>query len=108
MLAGMSEFDLGALMRQAEQLQAQMQYVQQGLDQRTVEGSSGAGMVKVTATGTQRITRIEIDPQVLTEDREMVQDLVLAAVNAALEKSRGLAQETLGAMLPPGLRPPGT
>ena len=98
----MSEFDLGALMRQAQQLQEQMQYMQKGLDDQTVEGTAGAGMVKVTATGTQRITAVEIDPQVVSEDREMLQDLVAAAVNNALEKARALAQEQLGSLLPPG------
>ena len=99
----MSEFDLGALMQQAQQLQEQMAYLQKGLEDQTVEGSAGAGMVKVTATGTQKITRVEIDPSVLEEDRDMLQDLVVAAVNNALEKARTLAQEKLGSLLPPGM-----
>jgi hypothetical protein len=103
----MSEIDLGALMRQAQQMQEQLAYLQKGLETRTVEGSAGAGMVKVTATGGQKITKIEIDPAVLGEDREMLQDLVLAAVNHALDKSRELAQSELGSLLPPGFRPPG-
>lgn len=101
------DFDMGALMRQAQQMQEQMAYLQKGLEGRTVEGTAGAGMVKVTATGTQKITAIEIDPSVLGEDKEMIQDLVLAAVNNALDKSRAVAQETLGSALPPGMRPPG-
>lgn len=103
----MTDLDLGALMQQAQQLQQQMEYMKKGLDTQTVDGSAGAGMVKVTATGTQRITSIEIDESVLGEDREMLQDLILAAVNNALDKSRALAQESLGSMLPPGMKIPG-
>lgn len=101
----MSDFDLGALMRQAQQLQEQMAYMQKGLDDQTVEGSAGAGMVKVKATGTQRILSVEIDPSALGEDREMLQDLVVAATNNALERARELAQQQLGSLLPPGFGP---
>lgn len=107
----MSEFDLGNLMRQAQQLQEQMAYMQKGLEGQTVEGTAGAGMVKVTATGTQRVTAVEIDPSVLGEDKEMLQDLIVAAVNNAMEKARELAQQQLGSLLPPGMSPgdiPGT
>ncbi|RMG96532.1 MAG: YbaB/EbfC family nucleoid-associated protein [Deltaproteobacteria bacterium] len=103
----MTDLDLGTLMQKAQELKAQMEYIQKGLAERTVEGSAGAGMVKVTATGTGRIQKIEIDPQVLSEDREMIEDLVTAAVNQALDKSRALAQETVGSMLPPGFPMPG-
>jgi DNA-binding YbaB/EbfC family protein len=101
----MSELDLGALMRQAQQLQEQMAHMQKGLDGQTVEGTAGAGMVKVTATGTQRVTSITIDPSVLSEDREMLEDLIVAAVNNAMEKARELAQQQLGSLLPPGVTP---
>ena len=104
----MSDIDLNALMQQAQQLQAQMQYMQQGLESRSVEGSAGAGLVKVECTGAQRITKIEIDPAALEEDREMLQDLVTAAVNNALDKARALAQEQMGSLLPPGFKMPGT
>ena len=103
----MTQVDLAELMKQAQQMREQMEYLQRGLSEQTTEGSSGAGMVKVTITLDQRITRIEIDPSVLGEDREMVQDLVVAAVNNALEKSKAAAQERLGSMLPPGLFPGG-
>ncbi len=63
-------------------------------------------MVKVKATGDQRVVAVEIDPSVLSED--MVQDLIVAAVNNAMEKAKALAQEQLGQMLPPGMIPPGT
>lgn len=104
----MAELDLAELMRQAQQMQETMAHVQRGLEQITVEGSSGAGMVKVKATGGQRIVSIEIDPAALKEDRDMVQDLVVAAVNNALDRAREVAQERMASMMPampPGLVP---
>lgn len=103
----MSEFDLGALMRQAQQMQEQVASAQAALEDVIVDGSSGAGMVKVKATGTQKITAIEIDPAVMSEDREMLQDLITAAVNNALDKSREAAQAQMGSLLPPGMKLPG-
>jgi hypothetical protein len=64
-------------------------------------------MVKVTATGTMRITAVEIDESVIGEDREMLQDLIVAAVNNALDKARELAQQQMGSLLPPGVTLPG-
>ena len=103
----MSEFDIGAMMGQVQQLQEQMAKMQTDLENVTVEGAAGGGMVKVVATAGLRIKSIEIDPTVLGEDKEMLQDLVTAAVNAALEKAREKAseatQQRIGSMLPPGL-----
>ncbi len=104
----MAELDLGELMRQAQQMQETMAYLQKALDEVTVEGSAGAGMVKVKATGNQRIVAVEFDRAVLSEDRDMLQDLVVAAVNNALERARELAQQRMSSMLPPGMLPPGT
>ena len=104
----MPELDLAELMRQAQQMQETMAHLQKALEEVVVEGSSGAGMVKVKATGGQRIVGIEIDPAALQEDREMVQDLLVAAVNNALDRARELAQERMSSMLPPGMIPPGT
>jgi hypothetical protein len=103
----MSDFDLGAMMRQAQQLREQMEYMQKGLESETVEGSAAGGRVKVKATGGQRIVSVELDPSVLEEDREMIQDLVTAAVNIALDRSRDLAKEKMGNLLPPGMMGPG-
>ncbi len=103
----MPEFDLSELMRQAQQMREQMEYMQRGLATQTVEGSSGGGMVKVMMTGAQQVTKILIDPAVMSEDVDMVQDLLVAAVNNAIEKSKALAQESLGSMLPPGMFPGG-
>ncbi|MCA9710641.1 MAG: YbaB/EbfC family nucleoid-associated protein [Myxococcales bacterium] len=103
----MSEFDIGAMMQQVQQMQEQMAQMQQELDNVVVEGASGGGMVKVKATAGLRIQSVEIDPAVMGEDRDMLQDLVTAAVNAALEKAREKAgeqaQQRMSAMLPPGL-----
>jgi DNA-binding YbaB/EbfC family protein len=103
----MSEFDIGAMMGQVQQLQEQMTQMQQELDNVVVEGASGGGMVKVKATAGLRIQSIEIDPAVMGEDRDMLQDLIAAAVNAALEKARekasAQASERMSSMLPPGL-----
>jgi hypothetical protein len=101
----MTDLDLGALMRQAQQMQEQMAQMQKTLEDVEVEGSAGAGMVKVKATGGQRITAVEIDEAVMSEDREMLQDLVTAAVNNALDKAREVAQQKMSSLLPPGMVP---
>jgi DNA-binding YbaB/EbfC family protein len=103
----MADFDLSQLMQQAQQMREQMEYLQKGLATQSVEGSAGGGMVKVTMTGAQQVTAVVIDPAALQEDRDMLQDLIVAAVNSAIEKSKALAQERLGSMLPPGLFPGG-
>ncbi len=103
----MADFDLSQLMQQAQQMREQMEYMQKGLAEQSVEGSAGGGMVKVTMTGAQQVTAVHIEPAALEEDRDMLQDLIVAAVNSALEKSKALAQERLGSMLPPGMFPGG-
>ena len=103
----MSEFDLNALMQQAAQLQEQMADMQKNLENVIVEGSAGAGMVKVKASGSLKVVSVEIDPSVLGEDREMLQDLVTAAVNNALEKAREAASARMSSLLPPGMMPGG-
>lgn len=103
----MSEFDLGAMMRQAQMLREQMETVQKGLDKEIVEGSAGGGMVKARASGSQQILSVELTEAAIKEDREMLQDLIVAAVNNALEKSKALTQQRVGSLLPPGLMGPG-
>ena len=94
------------LMKQAQELQKKMEKAQEGLVDMEVEATSGGGMVKVVANGKQEILSIEVDPEVInSEDKEMLEDLVLAAVNEALKKSRELASEEMskvtGGMIPP-------
>lgn len=86
----------------------QLEQAQGDLADKEVEGRAGGGVVTARANGQQRITAIVIDPDVLKEeDPEMLQDLVLAAVNDALELSRELAAKSMQALLPPGVLPPG-
>lgn len=103
----MSEFDLGAMMRQAQMLREQMETMQKSLDKEVVEGTAGGGMVKAKASGTQQILSLELTAGALQEDREMLQDLIVAAVNNALERSKALTQQKVGSLLPPGLLGPG-
>ena len=93
-------FDMNKLMQQAQQMQAQMAKAQEELAQETVEASAGGGMVTVTATGAGEITEIKIDPKAIDpDDPELLQDLVLAAVNEALRSAQALAQSKLGGSL---------
>ena len=75
---------IAGLMQQAQKMQERMQKAQEELALKEVEGQSGAGMVKVTMTGKHAVKRVQIDPQLLAEDRDMLEDLVAAAVNRDL------------------------
>ena len=87
----------GAMMAQHKRLQEQMETAQEQLSQETVTSSAGGGAVKVTMTGDQRCTEVIIEPDLLKDaDAEMLQDLVLSAVNLALDDSRKMASERLG------------
>jgi nucleoid-associated protein EbfC len=87
----------GGMMNQLARLQEQLQLAQAQLAEETVTGTAGGGAVKVTVTGDQRCTAIEIDPELLKDgDAEMMQDMLMAAFNNALEASRELAAERLG------------
>jgi DNA-binding YbaB/EbfC family protein len=95
-------------LRQLQQNMArQFEQAQSDLAQREVEGSAGGGAVVVRCSGQQRVTGVVIDPAVLEEGSEMVGDLVQAAVNDALDRSRDLAAKSMEAILPPGMLPPG-
>lgn len=95
------------LMQQAQGLQAKVTALQEELADRIVTGSSGGGMVKAEATGTQEIVSIQIEKELLSsDDQEFLQDLIVAAVNDALKKSRDLMAEEMS-KLTGGLRLPG-
>jgi len=97
----------GDMMKQVQKMQAKMEEVQKELENKRVEGTSGGGMVKVVANGKQEILEIKIDPEVVNkEDVEMLEDLVLAAVNQAREKSVEVQNEEM-AKLTGGLKIPG-
>ena len=94
-------------LKQAQQMQARLAKAQEELEAEVVEASSGGGAVKVVATGKQTIESIAIDPAAVDpDDVEILQDMVLAAVNEALAKSQQLAQERIGAITG-GLKLPG-
>lgn len=101
---------LGGLMKQAQQMQENMKKAQEQLAQIEVEGVAGAGMVKVLMTCAHNVRRVSIDPSVM-DDREMLEDLVAAALNDAVRRGEALSQEkmsgfTAGLSLPPGFKLP--
>lgn len=104
---------LGDLMQQAQKMQAEMQEkmqkMQQQLDELRVQGEAGAGMVKVTMNGRHDVTSVAIDPSLMSEEKEMLEDLLAAAVNDAVrrveEKSKELQKEQMG-NLPGGMNLP--
>jgi DNA-binding YbaB/EbfC family protein len=98
---------LGNMMKQAQLMQQKMARLQQELEGRQVEASAGGGMVKATVNGKQQLVAIEIEPSVVDpDDVEMLQDLVVAAVNEAVKKSQDMAQEEMG-KITGGLNIPG-
>ena len=99
---------MGKMMKQAQQLQTKMMKMQEELADKTIEASAGGGMVKVVANGRQQVVSLEIEKEVVDpDDVEMLQDLVLAAVNDALAKSQemvsGEMSKLTGGMNIPGL-----
>jgi len=95
------------MLRQVQQMQDRMSKVQAELETETVEASAGGGAVTVVATGTQKLVSVRIDPSAAS-DLEMLQDLVVAAVNEAMERSKAMAAAKMQAVasglgLPPGL-----
>ncbi|MCD6306851.1 MAG: YbaB/EbfC family nucleoid-associated protein [Deltaproteobacteria bacterium] len=99
--------NMGQLMKQAQKFQARMAELQEELNQRTVEASAGGGMVTVVANGKQEVLSISIDPEVVDpNDVEMLQDLILAAVNDALTRAKEMTNEEMG-KLTKGMNLPG-
>jgi len=103
--------NIGDLMKQAQQLQEQMQQAQEKLANQEVTGESGAGLVKVVMTGRHDVKRVSIDQSLLKEDKEMLEDLLAAAVNDAVrrveESNRGmLSGLTQGMNIPGGFKMP--
>jgi len=91
--------DINKLMQQAQQMQQQMAEAQEQLATETVEASAGGGLVTVRASGNGEILAIKIDPKAIDpDDPELLEDMVLAAINEALRSAQSLAQSRLGAM----------
>jgi DNA-binding YbaB/EbfC family protein len=102
---------LGNLMKQAQEMQANMQKAQEKLADMEVTGESGGGLVKVTMTGRHEVRRVVIDDSLMSDDKDMLEDLVAAAINDATHKVESTTQEqmsslTAGMNLPPGMKLP--
>ena len=102
---------LGGLMKQAQQMQENMRKAQDELAKIEVEGQSGAGLVKVLMTCKFAVKRVNIDPSLLGEDKDMLEDLVMAAINDAVAKAEATTQARMagfaaGLNLPPGMNLP--
>lgn len=97
---------LGNLMKQAQQMQANMEKAQEELAKVEVVGQAGGGMVKVTMTGKHDVKRIEIEDTLFEDDKEMVEDLVAAAINDANRQVEKNTQERMSGMMPPGMKMP--
>jgi len=102
---------MGNLMKQAQQMQAKMAKAQEELAKMEVTGESGAGLVKVTMTGSHSVRRVEIDGSLYEDDKDMVEDLVAAAFNDAVRRVEEQNKDKMGALtggmqLPPGMKMP--
>ena len=89
--------NMGNMAKQAQKMQAQMMQIQEKLGEERVEGSAGGGMVKAIFTGHGELVELKVDPEVIKpEDTEMLEDIILAAVNDGIQKSRELANSRMG------------
>lgn len=110
----MAKIGLNNIMKQFGKLQEELQKVQDELEDVQVEGTAGGGMVKVIANGKQEILSVKIDQEIISDDLEMVEDMIAAATNQALKKAQELSQEKMSSVtggllpnLPDGLKIPG-
>ncbi|MEO7728755.1 MAG: YbaB/EbfC family nucleoid-associated protein [Burkholderiales bacterium] len=102
---------LAGLMKQAQQMQENMKRMQEELATVEVEGQSGAGMVKIVMTCRHDVKRVTIDPSLMKDDKDMLEDLIAAAMNDAVRRAEATTQEKMGGMtagmgLPPGMKLP--
>lgn len=107
----MMKGNLGALMKQAQQMQENLKKAQEELAKIEVEGQSGAGLVKIVITCKFNVKKVAIDPSLVGEDKDMLEDLVMAAMNDAVAKAEAATQAkmaglTAGLNLPPGMGMP--
>jgi DNA-binding YbaB/EbfC family protein len=104
-----SKGNIGQLMKQAQAMQENMRRAQEEIAALEIEGQSGAGLVKIVLTGKHAVKRVSIDASLMTDDKDMLEDLVAAAVNDAVRKVQAatearMAGVTAGMPLPPGLK----
>ncbi len=102
---------MGNMMKQAQQMQERMQKTQEELASIEVTGEAGAGMVKVTMTCNHNVRRVDIDPSLMEDDKEMIEDLVAAAINDSVRRVQETTKEKMasvtgGMQLPPGMKMP--
>ena len=102
---------MGNLMKQAQEMQEKMQRVQEEIAQSEVQGEAGAGMIRLTMNGRHDVSKVEIDPSLMEEDKELLEDLLAAAVNDAVRKVEAsskakMEEATSGLNLPPGFQMP--
>lgn len=103
--------NIGNMMKQAQQLQANLQRAQAEIASMEVTGEAGGGMAKVVMTGKHEVKRVTLDPALIGDDKEMLEDLIAAAVNDAVQKVERTSQEKMSSLmggmnLPPGLKLP--
>jgi DNA-binding YbaB/EbfC family protein len=97
---------MGNLMKQAQQMQANMEKAQKELALMEVIGQSGGGMVKITMTGKHDVKRVNIEDALFEDDKEMLEDLIAAAVNDAVRQVEATSQERMSGMMPAGMKLP--
>ncbi|MGB5734589.1 MAG: YbaB/EbfC family nucleoid-associated protein [Thiohalocapsa sp.] len=102
---------LGGMLKQAQKMQEDLKNAQERLAKEEVTGESGGGMVRVTMTGRHEVKRVEIDPSLMGDDKEMLEDLVAAAINDSVRRvgemtQANMADITAGLQLPPGMKLP--
>ncbi len=102
---------MGDLMKKAQEMQANMQKVQAEIANTEVIGESGAGLVKITLLGNHNVRKVEIDPELMADDKEMLEDLIAAAMNDAVRRVEDVNKSKMGGLtggmeLPPGFKMP--
>ena len=107
----MMKNQLAGLMKQAQAMQDNLKRTQEELANVEVEGQSGAGLVKITMTCKNNVKRVSIDPSLLTDDKDMLEDLVAAAFNDAVRRAEAVSSEKMGTLtaglpIPPGMKLP--
>jgi len=97
---------MGNLMKQAQQMQANMEKAQQELAELEITGQSGGGMVTIVMTGKHDVKRVSIEDALLADDKDMLEDLIAAAVNDAVRQVEKTSQERMAGMMPAGMKLP--
>ena len=102
---------LAGLMQQAQKMQEQMKQAQEELGRKEVTGEAGGGLVRITINGRHEVRRVQLDPQLFADDRDMAEDLIAAAFNDAVNKVADMVKDQMGGLtdglsLPPGIKLP--